>query len=196
MDRQDVERRAALAALPALALVLLGAPPASAHTALSGSTPAAGTSGSAPQEVVLAFTGEVLARLSAVTVVGPDGADHAQGAPRVRGDTLVQAVDAPLPPGAWTVSYRVVAADGHPLTGQVPFTVQGPEATTAPAPARSATAPTAPAPTATDPAAAAPGPAPDAGGVPGVVLGLGVAGLGAAGLAAVLLARSRGTSRG
>lgn len=115
-----VSRRAAV---PALALVVLAAAPASAHTALSGSLPADGGTTAATDQVVLSFTGTLLERLLAVTVVGPDGSDAARGAPRLQGTDVVQPLERPLPGGRVTVSYRVVAADGHPLTGQVAFTV-------------------------------------------------------------------------
>ena len=176
----------------ALALVLLAASPASAHTGLSGSVPADGATTVAPDRVVLSFSGRVLERLSAVTVVGPDGTDAADGALTVDGTDVVQPLDGPLQAGRWTVSYRVVAADGHPLSGRLDFTVAGamaPPTTGTPA----ATGPAAPAPT---PATAAPAPSgADAEGPPPVLLGgLLAGGLGLAGL--VVLARRRGSSRG
>lgn len=121
------------AAAPALALVLLTASPAAAHTGLSGSLPADGATAAAPEQVVLSFSGEVVGRLSAVTVVGDDGADAADGRPVVEGTDVVQPLERPLEPGRWTVSYRVVAVDGHPLTGQLAFTVGGAGAAAPPA---------------------------------------------------------------
>lgn len=167
------------AAAPALAaaLVLTAAAPASAHTSLSASTPAAGTAVAAPREVALSFSGPVLERLAAVSVRGADGRERSRGGPVLRGRaTLVQPLDPPLTPGRWQVAYRVVAADGHPLTGRVAFSVVA-----APGAATSTPAP---------PALAGDGPARPAGqpaddGAPTALLaGLAVAGLGAAAAAA------------
>ena len=98
--------------------------PATAHTNLAGSVPAAGaTIEPGTAEVVLSFSAPVREGLSTVLVTGADGGDHARGAAQVRGDDVAQPVAAPLPPGAGTVSYRVVAADGHPITGTLPFVV-------------------------------------------------------------------------
>jgi len=127
-------RRAAL--LFGVALVCLLAAPAAAHTALAASSPERG--GTVPDttgEVVLTFTGELQPGLSVVAVTGPDGADRASGPPQQQGAELVQPVRAPLPAGRHTLAYRVVAADGHPLTGSVEFSVTADPASTPPAPA-------------------------------------------------------------
>ena len=129
--------------------------PATAHTNLAGSVPAAGaTIEPGTAEVVLSFSAPVREGLSIVLVTGADGADLARGAAQVRGDDVAQPVAAPLPPGAGTVSYRVVAADGHPITGTLPFVVAAELANPVPAaptdPAPTDLAPTSPA--STDPA--------------------------------------------
>ena len=136
--------------LPVLLLlaVLLPAAPAAAHTALVGSQPSAGgalTAGAT--QVSLSFSGRVRAELSTVVVTGPDGADHARGPLVVRGAEVVQPLAGPLPAGDWTLLYRVVAADGHPLTGAVPFTVSATASTrSTPTPSGPAASPAAPAP--------------------------------------------------
>ena len=130
--------------------------PATAHTNLAGSVPAAGaTIEPGTAEVVLSFSAPVREGLSIVLVTGADGADLARGAAQVRGDDVAQPVAAPLPPGAGTVSYRVVAADGHPITGTLPFVVAAEMANPVPA-APTDLAPTDPAPT--DPAPTDPAP--------------------------------------
>ena len=135
--------------------------PATAHTNLAGSVPAAGaTIEPGTAEVVLSFSAPVREGLSIVLVTGADGADLARGAAQVRGDDVAQPVAAPLPPGAGTVSYRVVAADGHPITGTLPFVVAAELANPVPA-APTDLAPTDPAPTSpapTDPAPTDPAP--------------------------------------
>lgn len=100
--------------------VLLGGAPAYAHAELVSSDPADGAAlDTAPAQVVLTFSSEVNPDLSRVAVT-VDGAPADTGAPTVRGAT----VTVPLPGGAggYRVVYRVVAADGHRVDGQLRFT--------------------------------------------------------------------------
>jgi len=136
--------------LVALVLLVGAARPADAHTALLSSLPAAGAQVSELDQVVLVFNEQVQAGLSTVVLTGPRGADAAAGLPVSAGTELVQAVDGPLASGAWTVAYRVVAADGHPVTGTLGFQVV--------APPPQAVAPSA-APTTSDPRPVRPPPA-------------------------------------
>ena len=108
-----------------LALVATGAP-AFAHAELSGSNPEQGsTVGSLPDAVELVFT-EAVGRPAAVSVIAPDGADLADGAPVIADDTLRQPVAADdMPAGEYTVSYQVQSADGHAISDTVRFTLRG-----------------------------------------------------------------------
>jgi copper resistance protein C len=128
------------------------APPADAHTALKDSDPKAGAQVSAPpKEISLEFTEPISAQLTRVTVRGPGGGSFESGPPQVGSATVVQ----PLRPlgaaGEYQIVYRVVADDGHPLTGTVRFTLtaaasgSGSGAATS-APTSSATSSAAPAP--------------------------------------------------
>lgn len=106
------------------ALVVLGpAGPAAAHTDLLGSSPAGG-SVVAPgtDELMLSFAQEVVPGSASVSVVGPDGQAAATGDARVEG-ALVRVGLRLTAPGAHAVSYRVVAGDGHVVTGGLTFTV-------------------------------------------------------------------------
>ncbi|MBG0816191.1 copper resistance CopC family protein [Planomonospora sp. ID82291] len=172
------------AALALLAVLVLGtalASPALAHDALKSSDPAENAKVESLEEVKLTFT----ARVRFPTVVVRDGDDtpRQDGKAVVDGTVVTQKVEAGLPPGRYVIAYRVVSSDGHPIEGEIPFTLTGspdaspaesdspaasaPPAATgsaqsaAPAPAGSA-APTAPAAAATPAAGAA-----DSGGVPG-----------------------------
>jgi copper resistance protein C len=148
--------------LAGLAALVVLAGPAHAHTRLTSSAPAAGGQVSGLSEAVLSFDDPVQPSLSTVRVVGPDGVDRATGPAVERGgSTVVQPVAGPLPPGPYRVDYRVVAADGHPITGSVPFEVL-PAAPGAQAPADLAPPETAP------PAAAEPPPWPETGPAAGV----------------------------
>jgi len=139
-----VRRSVLLLALLATAL-LTGAAPAQAHTGLTGSVPADGADvAQAPDAVQLGFAEQVRADLTHVAVTGPDGVDVAAGAPQVDGRTVVQPIGALTVAGSYTVAYRIVGPDGHPVTGTTSFTL-----TAVPA-----------APVAEEPVAAAPEPAP------------------------------------
>jgi methionine-rich copper-binding protein CopC len=147
--------------LAGLAL-LLGATPALAHARLLSSDPADGASrDTAPQEITLTFNEAMTPGFNTITVVGPDGGTHYETGEITVEGTVVRAALQPLgAAGRYEVGFRVVSADGHPVTGSVVFTltVAGPGANTAAA-APSA-GPVAPAPA---PAAA---PADTEGGTP------------------------------
>lgn len=128
-----------------LAAALLGAllalaTPAAAHTRLTSSTPADGAVVEvAPDQIELVFGGSV--SLSTVTVTGPDGAAVTDGDPVANGSTVVARLGATRPAGRYQVAYRVVASDGHPISGQISFTAS---AAAGPASSAEATPPRAP----------------------------------------------------
>lgn len=122
-----VLRRLAVA-LPAVLLALVvGAAPAWAHTELESSSPAANAQvGTAPTSVSLTFSEKIAAADATVSVTGPGGTDYAAGPATGDGATLT----VPLRPlgaaGGYTITYRVVSDDGHPVSGTVPFTLTSP----------------------------------------------------------------------
>jgi methionine-rich copper-binding protein CopC len=128
---------ALLAAVAATLAMLLATPtPASAHDDLVASAPAAGEQlASPPTQVTLTFSDAVGQQFAQVAVVDGAGTAFQTGDPVVSGATITQAVAGLSPGGAFTISYRVVSSDGHPIGGTVPFTVAGPAPTAAPAPA-------------------------------------------------------------
>jgi copper resistance protein C len=143
-----VLRAAALAALCGLAL-LLGAGVASAHSRLVSSNPADGSNlATSPQRVSLTFNEQVQADFTALTVVGPDGAQYQSGDVTANGATISVGVKPLGPAGKYQIGYRVISDDGHPVAGSVSFTL------TAPGPAAAAATAAATAPT----TAAAPAP--------------------------------------
>jgi methionine-rich copper-binding protein CopC len=119
-----------LSGLLAAVACAAAAAPAWAHTRLVSSTPAQATPAEAPREVVLVFTDPVQPGLSAVSVTGSDGEEQASGAPSGGGDAtwVSQALHSPLEPGTYRVGYRVLAADGHPVTGSFEITAVAPAA--------------------------------------------------------------------
>ncbi|MEU6738660.1 copper resistance CopC family protein [Streptosporangium sandarakinum] len=114
---------AVLALLAALVLGTAFASPALAHDALKSSSPAKDAKVESLDEVKLTFTASV--RFPAVVVRGPDDAAHQDGKPAVDGPTVTQKVKADLPPGRYVIAYRVVSSDGHPIEGEIPFTLKG-----------------------------------------------------------------------
>jgi hypothetical protein len=103
-------------------LLFCTAPAASAHSVLLGTTPKASSQvPSAPDSVVLVFNEMPRARFSAIHVVGPDGARRDSGSVRVVNDSVTQMLGGTRPAGTYTVDWRVISADGHPVSGQFTF---------------------------------------------------------------------------
>jgi methionine-rich copper-binding protein CopC len=105
----------------------LGATTASAHDYLVSSSPADGsTVTSAPGSVTLTFNDVVLSTpggtSTAVLVTGPDKDEshHEVSAPQVSGRDVVTDVSL-QGPGTYTVQWRIVSADGHPVEGSLSF---------------------------------------------------------------------------
>ncbi|WP_240489879.1 copper resistance CopC family protein [Actinomadura atramentaria] len=112
------------------------APPASAHTTLRSSDPAAGATVGDPGQITLTYADAVM--VPQVVVTGPGGARVGVGAAHAVDNTVTQAVKTGLPGGVYTVGWRVVATDGHPITGSYTFTVSGAAGAPAAAPSASA----------------------------------------------------------
>jgi copper resistance protein C len=112
-----------IAGLVAMA-ALLGAGQASAHTDLADTDPAVDSrSDQAVTAVRLTFNDSVLPDLTEIVVRDENGKDHAAGRPGVLGPEVSVPVDGLDEAGTYTVDYRVVAADGHPIFGEYTFDV-------------------------------------------------------------------------
>ncbi|MFC4119263.1 copper resistance CopC family protein [Nonomuraea zeae] len=119
-------KRSPLAALTAIlaALFVFGtAAPAMAHDTLKSSNPAKGAKIKTLDEVKLEFSAKV--RMPFVIVRGDGDTQLQSGKPEVDGAVVTQAVGGPLPDGKYTIAYRVVSSDGHPIEGEIPFRVEG-----------------------------------------------------------------------
>ncbi|NUT43826.1 MAG: copper resistance protein CopC [Thermoactinospora sp.] len=119
-------KRSPLAALTALlaALLALGvATPALAHDTLKGSDPKKDSTVEKVEQVKLEFNARV--RMPYVIVRDAGGKAFQDGKPELDGRWVTQALTETLPDGAYTIAYRVVSSDGHPIEGEVPFTVKG-----------------------------------------------------------------------
>lgn len=105
------------------AAAVLAAPAAGAHTELVASQPAAGAVlAAAPTSVTATFDEAPEAAFAALTVLGPDGAPVSTGATTVSGSQLAVGIQ-PGTSGVYTANYRLMAADGHVITGSWSFTV-------------------------------------------------------------------------
>lgn len=139
--------RAVTVALLAGLALLAGSAPAWAHSKLESSDPADGTSvATPPGSVSLTFNEDVQPGFSVMTIVGPDGRDYHSG-PVTETDETIKVGALPLgPAGVYRIGYRVVSADGHPVSGATSFTLTaaGPGSPSAPlaaGPTPSATVP-------------------------------------------------------
>ncbi len=110
-----------------LALAAIGAvvfaSPALAHDVLISSTPADKASlSTAPTTMTFTFDQPVQNFAPVIAVTGPDGKQYQSGSATVNGNTVSSAMGLG-PTGTYTASYRIVSADGHPVTGQITFTL-------------------------------------------------------------------------
>lgn len=121
-------RRGAALLLALAGLVLLGAaPPAVAHSALIGSDPRDGAIlATGPEQVSMTFSEPVRAGFSDVTVIGPDGRQWQAAEPSADGAVVSIPVQPLGRAGEYTVGYRVLSADSHPVQGSISFTLTRP----------------------------------------------------------------------
>lgn len=116
--------------------VLGGTGPASAHAALRATDPEDGSVlKSAPRDITLTFTESVGLLEDSFRVLDPDGRRLRTGepehAPGGGADTARVTLPASLAEGTYTVAWRVVSADSHPVSGAFTFSVGKPSLTTA-----------------------------------------------------------------
>lgn len=120
-------RRVVVTALVAVSVLLGPAAPALAHNSLASSDPAEGASfDTAPDKATLEFDQEVQSGdVNQVVVTGPDG-KSVWSRDKVTVDRNVVSVPlAPLgPAGEYSIGYRVLSADGHPVSGEINFTLE------------------------------------------------------------------------
>ncbi|MGW2421245.1 copper resistance CopC/CopD family protein [Streptomyces sp. NPDC001709] len=129
-------QRAALRILVTLFLavtgaLLAGAGPASAHAALTGSDPAQGVVvKQAPSQVALTFSEKVAMNDDSLRVLDPRGKPVQTGKPaNLSGTTYAVRLKSGLGKGTYTVTYQVVSADSHPVSGAYTFSIGAPSQT-------------------------------------------------------------------
>jgi methionine-rich copper-binding protein CopC len=121
LRRVRVTLAAGAAALVVLAVTGgIGAAPASAHASLLRAVPGDGaTVTTAPSQVRLVFD-EAMRAPASIVVTGPSGARVQTGTVRVRDNAASVRVDVTAA-GRYSVAFRVVSEDGHPVSAQTSF---------------------------------------------------------------------------
>lgn len=199
-------RGLSLVILTALVGLFVGVLPANAHSRLLSITPKDGASVPAsPTEVVLTFNEDVNPEFVTVRVTDGEGTVVAGQDAAAQGAVVTAPVTEPISAGTYKVTYRVVSADSHPISGSATFTVEGdaqasPTAAPSATPSTSAASPSASASTPASPSPSQTNVAGDAdtaasGGPPTFVwfvLGAGV--LAALGGATIAMLRSRNSA--
>ncbi|QNP75889.1 copper resistance protein CopC/CopD [Streptomyces roseirectus] len=117
-------------------LLFTGPGPASAHAALAGTDPADGSVvKTVPGEVTLRFTESVGLLDDSIRVLSPENrrvktgkAGHVPG----RSDAVRVTMPSDAGTGTFTVAWRVVSADSHPVSGAFTFSIGEPSATLVP----------------------------------------------------------------
>ena len=118
--------RQLVAALAILVGVLaLGTTAASAHATLESSSPADGQSVlTSPSEIRITFSEAVTTISGGLSVLDADGKTIDTGNSEiVDGRTLVAPISESLSDGTYVATYRVLSADGHPVSGSLLFGV-------------------------------------------------------------------------
>ncbi len=120
-----MRRLAAVLVLACLALLGL-ATPAFAHNTLVASNPAdQATVQDSPAGVELTFDQPVQKGegLNTITVTGPNDTGWKTGPVDVASNVVSAPLDELGPAGDYRIAYRIVSADGHPVSGEVRFTL-------------------------------------------------------------------------
>jgi methionine-rich copper-binding protein CopC len=122
--------RALLLIVLSIPLIAISASPANAHTSLELSTPSDNQSiefmpaelSASFDEDLIEIEGEVVNTLE---LESADGAKYVLSAATITGPTVSTSTgDKEYPAGDYLLKFRVVSADGHPVTGEIRFSTQ------------------------------------------------------------------------
>lgn len=141
MGRNEANRRPAgarvLALLLGLLLTSVGAvalaPAASAHSVLLSSDPADGSAvARVPATVVLTFNEPIQSSTMEVAVTASSGVSVTEVKATVSGTVITQPLPDDLPNDEYTVAYRVISVDGHPVSDTIAFSINDSRSTAEP----------------------------------------------------------------
>ncbi len=131
MRCRPVLRAGIVTVVCALLGVLVGAGSAAAHAVLISSDPEQGAVvATAPTTVSLTFSEPVAVAAEGIRIFGPDGAqlDTGRAAALGRASTVGVGLRSGAQRGTYTVAWRVMSADSHPVAGGFTFSVGHPSA--------------------------------------------------------------------
>ncbi|WP_255509025.1 copper resistance CopC family protein [Micromonospora sp. A202] len=101
---------------------LAPATPAAAHNSLTGSDPRDGARvATAPAQIELRFLAKPAPATTKITITGPDNV--ASGGPPAFDGSRVRVPFKPAAAGLYIVGYQLASSDGHPVKGEVRFTL-------------------------------------------------------------------------
>jgi methionine-rich copper-binding protein CopC len=127
-----------LLTLATAAFLMVPATAAQAHDVLEATDPANGSSvRTVPAHIGLTFNHTPIAIGPVVRVEDSTGTDQADGPVVIVDNHVTQAVKTDAPNGKYTVIWRVVSSDGHPIEGTFTFTAGAANPTAAAAPSTS-----------------------------------------------------------
>ncbi|MGH3963340.1 MAG: copper resistance protein CopC [Pseudonocardiaceae bacterium] len=139
MRSRPVLRACVITVICAVLGALVGAGSAAAHAVLIGTDPGQGAViATAPTTVSLTFSEPVVVAAGGIRVFDPEGAqlDTGDAVHLDRASTVGVALHTGNQPsaqqGTYTVSWRVISTDSHPIAGAFTFSVGAPSATRAP----------------------------------------------------------------
>ena len=147
--------------LTVLALVLvaflLPVAPVSAHETVTGTNPENEQKlSTTPDAIEISFSDTPLSMGSKIQITDSSGTNWAKGDVEIDGDNAVQSIKSGAPAGEYTVTWRVVSSDSHPIDGTFSFTAtEGASTTSAPTPKQVENESSAPEPSQTETAQAA-----------------------------------------
>jgi len=107
-----------------------------AHAELEASTPSAGsTISEMPSSISLTFGEDLISlsgeKVNSLALSDPSGAAVTLSAPTVTGGKISAKIESPggevFASGTYEITYRVVSADGHPISGSIPFLLSAEE---------------------------------------------------------------------
>lgn len=101
---------------------LVPATPAAAHNSLTGSDPRDGARvATAPAQIELRFLAKPAPATTKITITGPDNV--VAGGPPAFDGSRVRVPFKPAAAGLYIVGYQLASSDGHPVKGEVRFTL-------------------------------------------------------------------------
>ncbi|MDQ1666146.1 MAG: copper transport protein [Actinomycetota bacterium] len=117
-------RRGLLTLVVALAALAVPTVPASAHEQLVDSYPRPGQRlEDAPRQVTLMFDQPTRGDLTTVRIVGPGNRVVSVGTAQTQGTVVGQQLRSGTGPGTYSIAFRTVSTDGHPVQGALSFRV-------------------------------------------------------------------------